>query len=117
MPKLVSMARTKAELKAQEDKYKTCSPMGSNPYPYGLCITLDQSSLKKLGLKPNQFAVGEKVTITAVCEVSGVRQNNTKTNDDASVELQIETMSASMGEDGSAVGAIDRALAGMDDDE
>lgn len=110
MPKTVSMARTKAEMKAQETKYAACSPSGSNPYPYGLSISLDQGSLKKLGMKPSQFSVGDKVTVTCICEVSGVRQNNTKTNDDATVELQIEQMGAVMGGDDSAEDAMARGI-------
>lgn len=110
MPKLVDMAKTKAEMKAEQEKYKS-SPCGiDDPYGYGLRVRLDQGQLKKLGLKPSGFNVGDTVTITARCEVSSVSQDNTKTHDRSNVELQIEALSLTMGEDMSAEDAVSRAI-------
>ena len=61
-------------------------------YPYGLRITLDPSTLKKLemGEVPE---VGKKVMIMAVAEVIGVNKvKEVGDVDDHSVELQIQEM-------------------------
>jgi hypothetical protein len=115
MSKLVSMARTKAEIKAREDRYKPgASPsMSENPYPYGLTIRLEAESLKKLGAKIGDYAIGDTVRIVCECEVSELRQNNTKTNSEACVEFQIEKMAL---EDRGMAGALDSGIAEADDE-
>ncbi len=115
MSKLVSMARTKAELKARE-KRNTAYPTsigGENPYPYGLTIRLEAESLKKLGAKIGDYAIGDTVRIVCECEVSELRQNNTKTNSEACVEVQLEKMAL---EDRGMSGALDAGIAEADDE-
>ncbi len=107
MTSMIDMAASKAEMKAESEKYKN-SPIGTSPYRYGLTIRLDKLSLKKLGLKPGDVTVGEKLTVVCECEVSEVRQNNTKSHDESNIELQIEKMCI---EDGSATDAVSRGIA------
>lgn len=60
-------------------------------YPYGLEVTLDTASLKKLGYSAEDFAVGGKVHISALCSVISVRSSDRLGNEspDESVDLQI----------------------------
>lgn len=53
-----------------------CSPSESKvQYPYGLSITLDDESLKKLGMLDALPAVGSEIQLTAKATVTSVSQN------------------------------------------
>jgi hypothetical protein len=67
--KLVSMKITKADRKAQQEKYATASPVDGDAYPYGLTVRLDNESLEKLGLDVSDYPVGDTVMLIATCEV------------------------------------------------
>jgi hypothetical protein len=65
--KLINMARSAAEVKKDladmpcvvgESKYE------GPKYPYGLCISLDEDALKKLGLEGDLPGVGDELQIT-----------------------------------------------------
>jgi len=88
---MVSMARTAKEKKANEEKY-TSMPMDGPDYPYGLCLSLDDSELKKLGVDTLP-EVGDELTINAVCKVTRVSASASEKSDkQRSVELQITHM-------------------------
>jgi hypothetical protein len=76
-----------------DKSYGLCAPAeASKPrYPYGLCISLDQESLNKLGLEPN-CSVGDMLHIFAMAKVTSVSQRDTDKGADCRIELQITHM-------------------------
>lgn len=74
--KMVSMARTKADKKAEKDKYdKPYSGMGGEDFPYGLSVSLNHESLKKLGLHDGAMPqVGQKLMLHAHAHVKEARE-------------------------------------------
>lgn len=61
-------------------------------YPYGLCLSLNNESLKKLGIT-NPPAVGTKFQLSAIVEVTGFRQNKEHDGDtNSNAEMQITDM-------------------------
>lgn len=81
------MKRTRAEIKEAQ------SPMASQPeYPWGLSITLDDDSLKKLQVDELPV-VGGRITIVAVARVTSVNSRSDEGGEDSRcVTLQIEKM-------------------------
>jgi hypothetical protein len=96
--KMVSMANTPAEVKKDAAMMSAPVSMPSGPkYPYGLCISLDDDCLKKLGLDGDMPAVGEVIHFTAIAKVTSASMNDRETTDGGSeqccrIELQITDM-------------------------
>jgi hypothetical protein len=88
MATLISM-----ELSAAEAKQETMPTESEAPkYPWGLCITLDDDALKKLGIDKLPD-IGSKMRIVAVADVSAVRSYAEQGGEaDTSVDLQITEM-------------------------
>jgi len=62
-------------------------------YPYGLCISLENESLDKLGIDLADFNVGDHVMVKARCEVKGVSSEARADGEDRNrLELQIARM-------------------------
>lgn len=91
---LVNMKMSDSEAKA----YVTggpASPGDAPMYPYGLCICLNDESMKKLGLE-NPPAVGTKLQLTALVEVVSVGSRKERDGDKHSnADLQITDMELS----------------------
>jgi hypothetical protein len=87
------MKRTDREKKAAEEDYVVPWNPGAADYPRGLCITLDDSSLKKLGIdqmpKP-----GDKFKIEGEAHVLESAQRDTDQNSDRRVELVLHELGA-----------------------
>lgn len=105
--KMISMARTPAEAKKEVDKYDmpaTVSPVASVPtYPYGLCISLDEETLGKLGMDGELPAVGEVMQFTAMAKVTSASQSEHERSDGSKeqccrIELQITDMGVPAGD-------------------
>jgi len=65
------MALTNMKLSKQEAKAEATIDEGERPaYPYGLSISLDDDSMKKLKIGGDDLEVGDKVTITAKAQVT-----------------------------------------------
>lgn len=87
--KLVSMEISDAELKKRMEP-ATISTENAPKYPWGLSITLDQSSLEKLGLDVSDFKVDTYKMLIAKVEVTSISSNESKGGmDNQSVGLQI----------------------------
>lgn len=86
------MVNLKSEPK-QRDNSTMVAPTYEEPaYPWGLRISLNDESLKKLGVAELP-AVGETLQVTCMVEVVGVSQHQEKDGDACrSVELQITDM-------------------------
>lgn len=79
----------------QKDSYPVAIGDGKSNepmYPYGLCLCLDESSLKKLGIK-NLPEVGASMTITAKVQVKSISEYESMHNGERrSMDLQITAM-------------------------
>ena len=93
---LINMEMSKEEAK----EYNNGPSESEAPkYPWGLCIQLNDESLKKLGVDKLPQA-GTEVTIIAKAQVSRVSENQTQGGEsEASMELQITDMTMSTGAD------------------
>lgn len=82
------------KMSAEEAKEGYNSGMMDQPeYPYGLCISLDDGSLEKLGITALP-KVGSEMQITARCVVTSVGSNQVQGGDlESRVSLQITDMS------------------------
>jgi hypothetical protein len=94
---MVDMASTPEEIKEKTEE--NCAPVAcAQPrYPYGLCISLDNESMAKLGLDGELPAVGETVHFCAMAKVTSASMNESETSDGKSeqrcrIELQITNM-------------------------
>jgi hypothetical protein len=58
-------------------------------YPYGLSITLEKYALAKIGMDVSDFTIGDELTITAKVEVTGLRESESESYTEKSVDLQI----------------------------
>ncbi len=68
-------------------------------YPYGLCLSLEQDQMEKLGITALP-SVGTEMTITAKVFVKGTSAYETQGSKDMSMQLQITDME---------IGASDKA--------
>jgi hypothetical protein len=89
--KMVSMARSSDEIKEQMDKMTSAPQMPEGPqYSYGLCITLCDDELKKLGIdKEDMPEIGDMIDLRAMAKVTSVHQSASADGDQRRIELQI----------------------------
>jgi len=93
--KLVSMKNEEKRPSPEVSSMKYDEPA----YPYGLQISLDAESMKKLGIK-DMPKVGTKMMIEATVEVCSVSMNESKFyGDNKRVELQITELGLGEGEE------------------
>jgi hypothetical protein len=71
--KMTDMKRTKADKKAEDEKYAS-HKMGGDDYPYGLTVSLDHHGLKKLGMHDSLPKVGSKLMLHAHAHVKSARE-------------------------------------------
>jgi len=98
--KLINMARSPADVKKDLADMPSVAPDGKYEgpkYPYGLCISLDNDTLKKLGLDGDLPGVGDIIQFNAIAKVTNVSENEREGTDGATtkhcrVELQITDM-------------------------
>jgi hypothetical protein len=117
--KLTDMKRTAADKKAEDAKYEG-HKLGGDDYPYGLSISLDHHSLKKLGMHDSLPKVGSKLKLQAHAHVKSAREEMREGGKKhRHVELELRHMAVDKG--GSEAdsdeetnkgmkGAIDKAL-------
>lgn len=110
---LKSMKVTKADRKEREKGY-AIAPGGGEDYPYGLRISLDADSMKKLGITSLPKA-GKTVKVVAECCVKSTSVDDRDGRTERRMELQIEKMDVDI-EDESAEEAIGRAIDEADED-
>lgn len=88
MASLINMENTQQEAQQMVSPTKDEAPK----YPWGLCITLSDDSLDKLGVKALP-SVGTEVTIVAKATVSRTSENATEGDGaNSSMDLQITDM-------------------------
>lgn len=115
--KLTSLKVTAAERKEREKSYsKPMSIDGRNEYPYGLRLSLDKATLKKLGMKATAFDVEQCVEIKAYAFVKSIRSSQgTEFDSDTSVEIQITDIAIEP-EDDDVSSALDRGIRDANED-
>lgn len=89
LPKFVNLKKSPDEL--TKDGHCLPCDVGSyaqDVYPYGLCLYLDDSTLKKLDLDTDVDA-GDQILMACVCKVTSVTKNDTTEGQRMRVELQI----------------------------
>lgn len=87
---MTDMAKTPEEVKEETAGMSApmVSPANINRYPYGLCISLTEEELDKLGLEPT-CEVGDMLHLHALAKVTSVSQNETEAGTRCRIELQI----------------------------
>ena len=85
---LVDMKRTPPEVSDSP-----AMPMGSD-YPYGLCISLCEDELEKLGFQQDELKVGDMVHLHAMATVTSTASNESTTGASFRAELQITHINA-----------------------
>lgn len=94
-----SMKITAAERKAKRDRYKTCSPIDGDVYPYGLSVLLENDSIDKLDLK-SLPDVGATMALTAKVKVVSVEsREHSEGGKNRSISLQIVAMNLTSAKD------------------
>jgi len=94
MTKLVDLARTKAEKKAESDRWNSIETASEDrpDYPYGLTLSLDYETVKKMGLSERDFDAGQPVTITAEAMITEDRIEIINGEKRHSISLQVQKM-------------------------
>jgi len=84
-------------MKLPKSKKNNCSPevCRSEPYPYGLELSLEKEAIDKLNLDINSFVIGGKVDIVCRAEVTNLSQSVAKKDENLSIRLQITDMNMS----------------------
>lgn len=109
--KLTNMAHSKAQSKKNDMPTK----LGSEKYPYGLNLSLDHDSLKKLGLK-HLPKVGSHVHIHAKAHVQSTEmRKHSDGNMSRNMQLQIQHLALSA-RPNSALDAVNSGISDADKD-
>lgn len=98
--KLVNVAITKAE-RTKRSEPSSLATEGSS-YPYGLSITLDNDTLKKLGVDLDDYTVEQALTLVAKVKVTSIRSESSSSYESAAVGLQITALCLEADGDASA---------------
>lgn len=95
------MAIVFTDMQLTDDESNTlCMPCDPEPnkkllprYPYGLCISLTEKELEKLGLDPKAAVSGGMVHLHAIARITATSNNTTQDGKEHHrIELQIEQM-------------------------
>lgn len=91
---MVNMAMTAEEAKEYSSPCAPCSDEKGPRYPYGLCLSLDDSTIKKLGITLPE--VGSELQVTAKVVVTSVGMSQVQDGEkEQRCELQITDMALS----------------------
>lgn len=89
----MSMTSMKMEPKTEQEGSDACCSPGDQPlYPYGLSLSLNDESMKKLGLSFDKLVIGQKLTLNAVVEVTSVSAYKEQEGTESNACLQITDM-------------------------
>lgn len=95
--KMVSMARTPVE--KEEEVEEMASPIAHVPdVPYGLCISLSEVELEKLGL-PDDPEVGDMLHLVGMATVTSVSKHDHGSGPSCRVELCLGHMAVESEDD------------------
>jgi hypothetical protein len=95
--KLVDMSYSAKELKAEKKEMSVGYDGSPNPYPWGLCLRLEDKELSKLGITTLP-EVGTEMAFEIMCKVTSVSQEASETRQaHRCVALQITAMAVDDG--------------------
>lgn len=88
LPNMVDLSRT------QDEKEEAMSPMTYRmpDYPPGLCISLTENELEKIGVDYDDWMVGDSFHLFALAKITSISKNSTDDGDCCRVELQIQEL-------------------------
>lgn len=92
MEKIPPMVDLKLTEQGAEQEYP--STPDKPVYPYGLCISLCENELDKLGYSADDFMVGDMLHLHCMANVTSVSKNETQHGVHSRIELQITHISA-----------------------
>lgn len=99
---MVDLARSPAEIKEERAEMRS-APMSVAPsvpiYPYGMCLSMDEEVLAKLGLEGDLPEVGEMIHLAGMAKVTSVSEREEVQPDGTKkrccrIELQITHLAA-----------------------
>lgn len=85
---LCDMKRTKMEKKSTSPEV-AADTYEEPEYPYGLEISLEEESMKKLGLDIDDFSVDNKVDMICQGEITRTHESSGREHSNSSVSIQI----------------------------
>lgn len=88
IPQMVDMAMSEEEA-AEKYGPSSTTPSSYPKYPYGLCISLCQDELDKLGLDPSDVEVGDMIHLFAMAKITSKSVQDTEGGQNARIEMQI----------------------------
>jgi hypothetical protein len=94
---MTSMMMTKAEAKTMLGDCCPSDASNAPKYPYGLSFSLDEGSMKKLGMT-ELMAVGHKYTMIVKCEVTSTSQRQEQ-DGDTNMHMELQITDIEMGDD------------------
>jgi hypothetical protein len=97
---MTSMKMTKAEAKTMLGDCCPSDPKDAPKYPYGLSFSLDEGSMKKLGMT-ELMTVGHKCTMTVKCEVTSTSQRQEQ-DGDTNMRMEMQITDIEMGDEAEA---------------
>lgn len=108
--RLINMARSADEVKKDMPESVPSGLKYEGPkYPYGLCISLEDETLKKLGLDGDMPGVGDIIQFNCIAKVTSASENEREGTDGEKVEChRVEMQITDMGIPG--VNEADRAV-------
>lgn len=95
MKKLSGMVDMSMSDKEKEEMMSPSPPK----YPYGLCISLCEEELKKLGIAEDELEVGDMLHLHSLAKVTSVSSHDNEFSSGCRIELQICYMSGENEED------------------
>lgn len=112
MTKMVSLKQTKKE---REDRYKV-NKVDGDQYPYDTCLSLNEETLKKLGIDLTKLNVNDKFTISANAYVKSVSSNKGVEYSSDNLRLQMTEIAVEPKKSGGAVDALSKGVADAKDE-
>lgn len=114
MTKMVSLKQTKKE---REERYNIKPGPVGDEYPYDTCLSLNESTLKKLGIDVTKLNVNDKFTITANAYVKSVSSSKGVEYSSDNLRLQMTELSLTEKTSGGAIDALSKGIDDAEDDE
>ena len=103
---LVDMKQSK---KKAAESCNPCIEKDAPRYPYGLSVSLENESLKKLGIKTLP-KVGETIALRAVAVVESASEHSRQSGTSRRVELQLQKLEVTPTKKPSAEDAVSEAI-------
>jgi hypothetical protein len=94
IPAMVDMAYTEQEKQEAADSGCALSPEFQPKYPYGLCISMDEQSMDKIGLDLDGVNIGDMLHLHCLARLTSMSMNESDSGRKGRIELQITHISA-----------------------